>query len=90
MEQIDAAIRLIRYNPKVFVVLPLIVYLIVGIVSTIIVLIGGEASYLTTSQIVSVDADALSTSATVSTILTALVSFIAGLFISTRRPSMRR
>ena len=83
MEQIDAAIRLIRYNPKVFVVLPLIVYLIAGIVSTIIVLIGGEASYLTTSQIVSVDADALSTSATVSTILTALVSFIAGLFIYT-------
>lgn len=82
VEQIDAAIRLVRYNPKVLIVLPLIVYLLVGLLSTAVVLIGGESS-LTSVDIFDVADTATSTAFVVTSLITTLISFIAGLFIYT-------
>lgn len=82
MEQIDAAIRLVRYNPKVLVLLPLIVYLVVGLLSAAVVLIAGESS-LTGIDPFEDDLGDLSTAFVVTNLITTLISFVAGLFIYT-------
>lgn len=81
MEQIDAALRLVRYNPQVLIVLPLIVYLVVGLLSTIVVLIGGES--LLTADLLSLEEATVSTEFVITSLLTTVISFIAGLFIYT-------
>lgn len=81
MEQIDAAIRLVRYNPQVLIVLPLIVYLVVGLLSAAVVFIGGES--ILTADLLDVQAATMSTGFVVTSLLTTLLSFIAGLFIYT-------
>ncbi|WP_182353730.1 glycerophosphoryl diester phosphodiesterase membrane domain-containing protein [Flaviflexus huanghaiensis] len=82
LEQIDAAIRLVRYNPKVLVLLPLIVYLVAGLLSTVLLLTTGETS-LTTIDPLEIDNLALTTGFAVVSILSTLISFIAALFIYT-------
>lgn len=84
LEQIDAAIRLVRYNPRVLIVLPLVVYLVVGVLSTIVVLIGGE-SLMTANvdDLLELEEASMSTAFVTTSLLTALISFIASLFIYT-------
>jgi len=81
MEQIDAAFRLVRFNPQVLITLPLLVYLAVGVLSTIVVLVGGES--ILSADLFSVRASSMSTAFVVTSLLTALISFIAGLFVYT-------
>ncbi|AZN30885.1 hypothetical protein EJO69_11640 [Flaviflexus salsibiostraticola] len=82
LEQIDAAIRLVRYNPKVLVLLPLIVYLVAGLLSTVVVLVSGETSFSTIDPL-EIDSASLSAGFAVVSIITGLISFIAALFIYT-------
>lgn len=82
MEQIDAAIRLIRFNPAVLIVLPLLVYLIVGLISIGISYAAGEAAVITVEQLTG-DFNDLPTGFIVSMLLASLVSFFASLLIYT-------
>lgn len=83
MEQIDAAIRLIRFNPAVFVVLPIIVYLVVGLLSAGVLILFNSDNFFAYFNPFGTDYGTIPTSFIVSILVVSLLSFIASLMIYT-------